>query len=139
MPRKKTQKGQPRRGEQQQETRRGKQKWIPMEKVDMPPSWSKPGKQIETGSLNERNQAKAQMLSDHLFLRRKSLHKTMGESFASTELPPTERLAQYKELIASKELLIKALAGAAIVGRDGRLRISTAMVDAFAELSDARR
>jgi hypothetical protein len=89
-------------------------------------------------SLNARYQAKAQMLSDRLFMRRGELHKTMGESFASTELSPTERLKQYQELIASKEMLVKALAGAAIVGRDGRLRISTKMVDAFAELSDAK-
>lgn len=88
-------------------------------------------------SLNTKLQTKAKMLSDSLFARRRSLHKTMGESFSSAELSPTERLKQYKELTASPEMLIKALAGAAIVGRDGRLRISTAMVDAFTELSDA--
>ena len=86
-------------------------------------------------SLNTRLQAKAKMLSDSLFERRKSLHKTMGEPLKSGELSPTERKAQYKELVASREMLIKALAGAAIVGRDGRLRISTAMLDAFKELS----
>ena len=88
-------------------------------------------------SLNTKLQVKAQMLSDSLYERRKSLHKTMGESFASTELPPTERLQQYKDMISSKEMLIGAIAGAAIVGRDGRLRLSTKMVDAFVELSDA--
>jgi len=88
-------------------------------------------------SLNTRLQAKAKMLSDRLFERRRELHKTMGEPLKSGQLSATERKTQYKELIASREMLISALAGAAIVGRDGRLRISTAMVDAFAELSDA--
>ena len=92
----------------------------------------------QPNSLNERNQVKAQMLSDSLFNRRESLHKTMGESFQSTELPATERKQQYTDLISSKSMLIQALAGAAIVGRDGRLRLSKAMVDAFVELSDAR-
>ena len=86
-------------------------------------------------SLSTRLQAKAKMLSDSLFERRRSLHKTMGEPLKSGELSPAERKAQYKELVASRELLIKALAGAAIVGRAGQLRISTSMVDAFRELS----
>lgn len=97
-------------------------------------------KQEDTGepdSLSTKLQVKAKMLSDRLFERRRELHKTMGEPLKGDKLSATERKQQYKELIASKELLIGALAGAAIVGRDGRLRISTAMVDAFAELSDA--
>jgi hypothetical protein len=61
----------------------------------------------------------------------------MGESFQSGQLSATERKAQYKEMIASRERLMNAVAGAAIVGRDGRLRISSEMVDAFVELSDA--
>ena len=61
----------------------------------------------------------------------------MGESFGSMELSPAERKAQYKEMISSRQLLIKALAGAAIIGRDGRLRISNKMVDAFKELHGA--
>lgn len=107
--------------------------------MTQPPLGVKKLPEPQPDSLNARNQAKAKMLSDRLFERRRSLHKTMGESFASAELSPTERLAQYQELIASKETLVKALAGAAIVGRDGRLRISTAMVDALAELSSAER
>jgi hypothetical protein len=91
----------------------------------------------QPGSLNERHLAKAQMLSDSLFQRRGELHKSMGEPFKSGQLSATERKAQYKEMIASQELLMKALSGAAIVGRDGRLRISNKMVDAFVELSDA--
>ena len=87
-------------------------------------------------SLSTRLQAKAKMLSDSLFERRRALHKTMGEPLKGSQLSATERKQQYQELIASREMLIKALAGAAIVGRDGRLRISTAMVDAFTELSD---
>lgn len=90
-------------------------------------------------SLSTRLQVKAQVLSDRLFERRRSLHKTMGEAHLSTELPATERKQQYTDLISSPELLIGAIAGAAIIGRDGRLRISTKMVDAFAELSDAKR
>ncbi len=88
-------------------------------------------------SLNARHRAKAEMLSDSLFRRRAALHKAAGEPFESDQLPAAERKQQYKDLISSKELLIKALAGAAIVGRDGRLRISTKMVGAFKELSDA--
>lgn len=90
-------------------------------------------------SLDTKLQVKAKMLSDSLFERRRSLHKTMGGALKATELSPTERLQQYKDLISSREMLIKALAGAAIVGRDGRLRISTKMVDAFVERSDAKR
>jgi hypothetical protein len=89
------------------------------------------------GSLNERHLVKAQMLSDSLFKRRGELLKQAGEPFKSGQLTATERKTQYKEMIASPELLMKALSGAAIVGRDGRLRISNKMVDAFRELSGA--
>ena len=75
------------------------------------------------------------MLSDRLFERRKELAKSLGEPLKGENLPQKERKTQYKELIASQEMLFNSLAGAAIVGRDGRLRISTAMVDAFRELS----
>jgi hypothetical protein len=79
------------------------------------------------------------MLSDRLFERRKDLRKELGEPLKSSKLSQAERKAQYKELIASQEMLFNSLAGAAIVGRDGRLRISTAMIEAFRELSDAPR
>ena len=97
-----------------------------------------PGKKYREAqaSLNERHQTKAKMLSDSLFLRRQSLHKSMGEPFESGQLSATERHAQYKEMIASPELIMNAIAGAAIVGKDGRLRLSKQMVDAFVELSD---
>ncbi|TEU01553.1 MAG: hypothetical protein E3J29_00840 [Dehalococcoidia bacterium] len=85
-------------------------------------------------SLSTKLQVKAKMLCDSLFVRRGELHKVMGEPLKGSQLPATERKKQYQELIASRELLINALAGAAIVGRDGRLRISTSMVDAFREL-----
>ena len=93
----------------------------------------------QPNDLNTKLQVKAQMLSDSLYERRASLHKTMGEPLKSGELSATERKQQYTDLISSREMLIGALAGAAIVGRDGRLRLSTKMVDAFVELSDARR
>jgi hypothetical protein len=85
-------------------------------------------------SLNSRLMAKATMLSDRLFERRKELRKSLGEPIKGGKLSKPERKTQYKELIASREMLFNSLAGAAIVGRDGRLRISTAMVDAFVEL-----
>lgn len=134
MPRTKRQKGKS-VGEQKRETRTKKQKWVPMEKVDVPPKWGRG--EIQPDSLPDRLQVKARMLSDSLHERRQALHKTMGGPLKASELPPAERKQQYKDMISSRELLIKALAGAAIVGRDGRLRISTAMVDAFRELSDA--
>jgi hypothetical protein len=59
-----------------------------------------------------------------------------AEPFKSGQLTATERQAQYKEMIASRELLLKAISGAAIVGKDGRLRISKKMVDAFVQLSN---
>jgi hypothetical protein len=88
----------------------------------------------EPDSLNTRLQTKAKLLSDRLFERRKELGKTLGEPLKGNQLSPTERKQQYLDMISSKELLFNSLAGAAIVGRDGRLRISTAMVDAFVEL-----
>ncbi len=93
--------------------------------------------ELPTDSLNTRLLAKAKLLSDRLFERRKELGKSLGEPVKSDKLSQTERKTQYKELIASQEMLFNSLAGAAIVGRDGKLRISTAMVDAFKELSDA--
>ncbi|KKL14550.1 hypothetical protein LCGC14_2514510, partial [marine sediment metagenome] len=59
----------------------------------------------------------------------------LGNPIKSEKLSKDERKAQYKEMIASREILFNSLAGAALVGKDGRLRISTAMVDAFRELS----
>ena len=88
-------------------------------------------------SLNTRLQAKAQLLSDRLFERRKELGKTLGDPLKSEQLSPTERKQQYTDLIASRTMLYNSLAGAAIVGRDGRLRLSTKMIEAFMELSDA--
>ncbi len=88
----------------------------------------------EPDSLNARNQAKAKLLSDRLFDRRASLRKVAGEPFSADQLSPTERKKQYDELISSNTMLFNSIAGAAIVGRDGRLRLSTAMVDAFIEL-----
>ena len=90
----------------------------------------------KTDSLNTRLMAKAKLLSDRLFERRRELGKSLGEPVKSDTVSQSERKAQYKELIASQELLFNSIAGAAIVGRDGRLRLSTKMVDAFVELSD---
>ena len=90
----------------------------------------------EPDSLNTRLLAKAQALSDNLFERRKELNKTLGEPVKSSKLSQVERKTQYKELIASREILFNSIAGAAIVGQDGRLRISTKMVEAFRELKD---
>jgi hypothetical protein len=95
--------------------------------------------ELPTGSFNARHFAKAKMLSDSLMERRKELGKAVGEPLKSSELSKKERKTQYKELIASREMLFNSIAGAAIVGRDGKLRISTKMVDAFRELSDAPR
>ena len=92
----------------------------------------------QPNDLNTKLQVKAQLLSDSLFGRRAALHKTMGEPLKSDQLSPTERVQQYKDLISSREMLIGAIAGAAIVGRDGRLRLSTKMIDAFVELSGAK-
>ncbi len=86
-------------------------------------------------SLNTRLLTKAKLLSDSLFERRKDLGKALGEPVKSEKLSQEERKTQYKELIASQEMLFNSLAGAAIVGRDGKLRISNKMIDAFKELS----
>ncbi len=109
--------------------------------VAPPPKPIRAGKQKredadKTDSLNTRLLAKAQLLSDRLFERRKELGKSLGEPVKSDKLSQTERKTQYKELIASQEMLFNSIAGAAIVGRDGRLRLSTKMVEAFVELSD---
>ena len=89
---------------------------------------------LEPNSLDERLQAKARLLSDRLFERRGELAKAAGNPINSEEI---DRKTQYKELIASREMLYNSFAGAAIVGRDGKLRISTKMVDSLVELSDA--
>ncbi len=86
-------------------------------------------------SLNTRLLTKAKMLSDRLFERRKELSKSLGEPIKGSKLSSKERKIQYQELIASQEMLFNSIAGAAIVGRDGKLRISTKMIDAFRELS----
>ena len=85
-------------------------------------------------SLNTRLQTKAKLLSDRLFERRRELGKALGEPLKGSQLSSTERKQQYTDLISSQGMLFNALAGAAIVGRDGRLRLSTKMVDAFVEL-----
>ncbi len=86
-------------------------------------------------SLNTRLFTKAKMLSDSLMERREALGKSLGEPVKSDKLSQEERKTQYKELIASPEMLFNSLAGAAIIGRDGKLRISNKMIDAFKELS----
>ena len=88
----------------------------------------------EPDSLNTRLMAKAQLLSDRLFERRKELAKSLGDPVKGQKLSAPDRKQQYKDMISSPEMLFNALAGAAIVGRDGQLRISTAMVDAFKKL-----
>ena len=90
--------------------------------------------EIPLDTLSDRQLAKATMLADRLMERRKELGKVAGPPLKSEKLSSTERKTQYKELIASQEMLFNSLAGAAIVGRDGRLRLSTAMVEAFIEL-----
>ena len=90
--------------------------------------------ELPANTLPERIMTKARMLSDQLMVRRKELAKATGDPVRSEEI---NRKTQYKELIASREMLFNSIAGAAIVGRDGKLRISTKMVDAFVELSDA--
>ena len=87
-------------------------------------------------TLNAKLMHKARSLADVLIERRANLSETVGEPFKSSELSPTERKKQYRELISSRELLMGALTGAAIIGRDGRLRISNKMLDAFIELGD---
>ena len=89
----------------------------------------------EPDSLNTRLLAKARMLSDSLMETRNNLQKEVGEPVKSSGISQAERKTQYKELIASREMLFSSIAGAAIVGRDGRLRISTKMMEAFKELA----
>jgi hypothetical protein len=86
-------------------------------------------------SLSERQMVKARMLADSLMERRLHLAEATGKPIKSEKLSQDERKQQYKDLIASQEMLFNSIAGAAIVGRDGKLRISTKMVDAFRELS----
>ncbi len=86
-------------------------------------------------SLSERQMVKARMLADSLMERRRNLAEAAGDPIKSEKLSSTERKTQYQELIASQEMLFNSIAGAAIVGRDGKLRLSTSMVDAFRELS----
>ena len=100
----------------------GRQKRVDIEKPD---------------SLSARHMVKAQMLADSLMERREALRKQLGPPIKGEKLAKKEQKQQYKELISSKEMLFNSIAGAAIVGRDGKLRISTKMVDAFVELSDA--
>ena len=94
--------------------------------------------ELPTDSLNTRLLTKAKLLSDRLFERRKELAKSLGEPIKGSQLSATERKTQYKELIASQEMLFNSIAGAALVGRDGNLRLSTAMVKAFIELGGTR-
>ena len=112
--------------------------------VGQPPAKVRVGKQKrepigEPDSLSARQMVKARVLADRLFDRRENLRKQLGDPLKSAKLSSKERKTQYKELIASREMLFNSLAGAAIVGRDGKLRISTAMVDALVELSGATR
>ena len=90
----------------------------------------------EPDSLNTRLMAKAQLLSDRLFERRKELAKSLGDPVKGQKLSSPDRKQQYKDMISSPEMLFNALAGAAIVGSGGELRISTKMVTAFRDLRD---
>ena len=90
----------------------------------------------EPDSLSERQMVKARLLADSLFDRREGLQKQLGPPLKSSKLSSVDRKQQYKDMISSPEMLFNALAGAAIVGRDGQLRISTAMVTAFRDLRD---
>ena len=96
----------------------------------------KPEKEEKPGTLNERLTHQAQALSDNLFERRGGLRKTVGEPFKGAQLSAADRKQQYRVMISSKELLTQALVGAAIIGRDGALRIRNDMVTAFLELSE---
>ena len=87
-------------------------------------------------SLNERLQAKVTLLIEHLYERRKGLLAGAGESFRSEELSFAERKEQYRALRSSPTLLLKTLASNAIVGSDGRLRLTNKILDALVEMSD---
>ena len=90
-------------------------------------------------TLSERQQFKAQMLADNLMERRRSLAKETGNPFGSgARMTDKERRAQYRELIGSRELLFNSIAGASMVGKDGRLRLSNKMVQAFVELGGGK-
>jgi len=90
-------------------------------------------------TLSERQQFKAQMLADNLMERRRNLAKETGNPFGSgPKMTDKERKAQYRELISSRELLFGSIAGASIVGKDGRLRLSNKMVQAFVELGGGK-
>ncbi len=89
-------------------------------------------------TLSARLQLKAKTLADRLFERRAALNDHAKESYKSTKLSPEEKKQQYKDMISSNTLLMSALAGAAIIGKDGRLRISNKMVSAFKNLADKR-
>ena len=123
---------------------------MPHEKIEVPEGAdgfvAPPPKPIRVGrqkredtdkpdSLSGRLLVKARLLSDSLFERRGELRKAHGDPVKSSKLSQSERKQQYQELIASQEMLFNSIAGAAIVGRDGKLRISTKMIDAFKELS----
>ena len=91
-------------------------------------------------TLNERLLLKAQMLTDNLMERRLTLAKATGNPIGSgPKMDDKERKTQYQELISSPEMLFNAIAGASIVGKDGRLRLSNRMVDAFVELGGGTR
>jgi hypothetical protein len=87
-------------------------------------------------SLSERQMVKARMLADSLMERRRHLAEAAGKPIKSEKLSQEERKQQYMDLIASQEMLFNSIAGAAIVGRDGKLRISNKMIEAFVELSN---
>ncbi len=110
--------------------------------VGQPPATIRVGRQKredteKPDSLSARLVVKAQMLADRLMERREALGKQLGPPIKGDKLSKKEQKQQYQDLISSRELLFNSIAGAAIVGRDGRLRISTKMVEAFVELSDA--
>ena len=89
-------------------------------------------------TLNERLAAKVTLLTERLYERRKALLENTRDSFQSTEVSLEERREQYQVLRASPALMLKGLAGASIIGKDGRLRISNKMLDALTELSNDR-
>ncbi|KKL57662.1 hypothetical protein LCGC14_2233180 [marine sediment metagenome] len=92
-------------------------------------------REVKPQTLSERQLVKARMLSDNLMERRRALVKETGNPFGSgPKMDDKERRLQYQELISSREMLFNAIAGAALVGKDGRLRLSNKMVDAFVAL-----
>ena len=96
-------------------------------------------KDAKPQTLSERQLVKARMLSDNLMERRRALAQETGNPFGSgPKMDDKERKTQYQELISSPEMLFNAIAGASIVGKDGRLRLSNRMVDAFVELGGGK-